>query len=88
MLMNFGGGMFINLGDGNWFTKLLGILSPFRFASEMMLRSLLKGLPYVDTICEQFDFTYKDQCLPIIVGYSCLYVFLGWIFTLIKARFL
>ena len=85
--MNFGGGMFINLSDGNWFTQTLGILSPFRFGSELMLRSLLKGLPYTETICEKFEFTYESWCLPVILSYTCFYIFLGWMFTVTKARY-
>ena len=55
IVFNFGAGLFTSLGPGaNWFVKMLGYISPFRYACEKMMRILLAGLPYVDQECDFF----------------------------------
>ena len=54
-IFNFGAGVFTNLGPGaSWIVKFIGYISPFRYQVEYLLRVLLKGLPYVDQICDYF----------------------------------
>ena len=88
MVLNFGGGLFVNLGSSNWFITFLGYVSPFRYAGENLLRTLLNGLPYKDIVCENLNYTYKQKCLPIIVGYTGFFFVLSWTVTVIKSKFL
>lgn len=60
MVFLFGSGIYVNLKTANAFIKLLGYVSPFRYTIEPMMRSLLKGLDYVDDICDHYDFTFKE----------------------------
>ena len=49
MMFSFGGGNFVNLGPGaNWFVKFIGYVSPFRYTSERLMRTLLHKRAYVD----------------------------------------
>lgn len=89
IILNFGGGTFANLGSGaNWFVKFIGYISPFRYAIEMLLRCMLKGLWYIDQICEFYSYTYKGKCIWICLGFAGFFVSISYIATIIKSRFL
>ena len=58
MIFLFGSGIYVNLKTANAFISFLGYVSPFRYTIEPMMRSLLSGLDYADSICEYYDFTF------------------------------
>lgn len=88
MMFSFGGGNFVNLGPGaNWFVKLIGHVSPYRYTSERLMRTLLKGRSYVDAVCDYLDYTYHNQTIPIMFGFACGFFTLSWVVTIIKAKF-
>ena len=88
-VLNFGGGTFANLGSGaNWFVKLIGYVSPFRYSIELLLRCMLKGLWYLDQVCEFYEYTYKAKCVWICLGFALFFSVTSYLATIIKSRFL
>jgi hypothetical protein len=76
-----------NLGpDASWFVKGLGFLSPFRYGVERMLRILLEGYSYVDEVCDFFNYTFKEKCIPIIIGFAVLFTVFSFVANLIKSK--
>ena len=86
IIMMFGCGQFINLVTASWFIKFLGYISPFRYTIELLMRSLLKDLNYVDSLCSFYDFTFKNEAFYIISGMAIGFFIMGWIAILIRSR--
>ena len=86
MVFLFGSGIYVNLKTANAFIKFLGYVSPFRYTIEPMMRSLLKGLPYVDDITDHYDFTFKEQAVPISIYIAVGIFILGWIIIIQKSK--
>jgi len=84
--MVFGCGLFANIKDSTWLVEFVGLISPFRYAMELMMRTLLQGLPFLDPICDAFSFTFNTWAW-IITGIFCISFFLlGWMVIVLMAR--
>lgn len=44
-ILNFGAGIYVNLGTANWFVKGITVISPMRYATELLYRRALTGEP-------------------------------------------
>lgn len=55
---NFGSGMFANNGTNNIFVKFLSWISPFRYASESMMRTMLRGKENVSFIYDIYKYNF------------------------------
>ena len=59
--------------------KVLTVISPFRYASESMMRSMLSGKRFSEKIYDQFKFDYgQDMCNMAILLSAVLFFFMGW----------
>ena len=43
MLMMFGCGLYANISDSSFLVEFMGWISPFRYAMEIMMRTILEG---------------------------------------------
>ena len=78
MFQVYGSGVYTSLKDANWFVKFLGYTSPFRYANERLMRLALKDLSFQDQICDFYDYTYKDEVIPISILFIVIFFFFGW----------
>jgi len=82
----YGCGVYVNLKTGPWYIKALGYISPFRYLIEKLMRTLLKGLDYEDSICENYDWNYKQKVIPISLLFFIIFFFLSWVSIVLKAK--
>ena len=90
MVFLFGSGFYVNLKTANWFIKFLGYISPFRYTIEPLLRIMLRGLDFpndADTVCDYYDFNFKDKAVPIALGLAVGFFLLAWFVIVIKAKY-
>jgi hypothetical protein len=86
-VFQFGGGLFASLGPGaNEVVKVIGWVSPFRYACEKMLRVMLNGLWYVNIPCDLLKYNNNDLCFPVLVSMALGFFLLSGASYLIKAR--
>ena len=65
--------------DTNWLTRAIGLISPFKYSSEIFMSILLHGLAYKDEVLEQFSFVVGlKECKVLCVLFVLAYFFLGW----------
>lgn len=80
-IFNMGAGQNINLGKGvNYLAKLVSILSPIRYATEMLMRIILQGKPHELAVLNSLGMTNGDTyCMLALTGF-CLALFaMGWV---------
>lgn len=62
-ILNFGSGLWVHNKTTNVIIKSIGWASPFRYATEALLRVLLVDKMYADKVLEQFDYNVgTDVC--------------------------
>ena len=89
VIMNFGSGFFINNNTDNVFVIFLSKISPFRYASEVMMRCFLKEKPQQDQILNSFDFTLGTAgCIGMSILFLICFFILSWLSITYKARLL
>jgi len=79
-------GVYVNLKTGPWYIKFMGYISPFRYTCEKLMRILLRGLPYVDTICDNYAWTYDTQITSINLIFLLVFFFIGWFVIVYKSK--
>ena len=83
-----GGGLFTNVGpSSNIIVRTMGYISPIRYTTERLLRILLNTKPYLNYMCNYFDYTYEGWCLPIVALVAVVFFFSSGTTYLVKARF-
>lgn len=87
LAFNFGSGLFASNNGANFVIKFLAWISPFRYASESMMRTFLKDKDNVQVIFDRYNYDYGSAyCIMM-----CAFLFLGffalsWIAIEVKAR--
>lgn len=80
ILFNFGSGIFINNNSTNVIVKFLTWISPFRYASEALMRCFLKDKANIDMIYTQFNYTLgADKCIYVCLGFMVAFFLMSWI---------
>ena len=79
-------GVYVNLKTAPWYIKFLGFISPFRYSCELLMRILLAGLSYKDSICDNYDWTYKEKGVFISIFFVVLFFLMSWAGIILKAR--
>jgi hypothetical protein len=88
MIMNFGAGMTVNVGQGaSPVVRAISYISPNRYSGEMVLRTLLAGKEGEQLILNYYgyDWGYKRCMIGILVIFSVYYI-LGWIAMCCRAK--
>ena len=84
-----GGGLFTNVGPkANFVVHSMGLISPVRYSTEHLLRILLKDKEYLTYMCDFFDYTYKQWCLPNVAAVALVFFLYSGMTYLMKAKFL
>ena len=86
MVWLFGSGFYVNLKTANWFIKFLGYISPFRYISEKLLRILLNGLSYADSVCDFYDFNFNENIIKIALCFTLGFFLLSWFMIVLKSK--
>jgi len=84
--MMFGCGLYANIKDSTLLVQFIGWISPYRYATEMMVRTLLSGLPFVDPICDELSFTFKTWAWVITFFFNAAFFFLAWLVIVLMGR--
>ena len=82
-----GSGMFLSLKGAKAIVTYLGIISPFRYAIESLLRALLHKVAYVDLVCDAYGYTFKERVIPISLSIFGVFFVLGWFVMVFRARY-
>ncbi len=82
-----GSGMFLSLKGAKKFVKFLGLISPFRYSIERLLRTLLHNVWYTDMLCNHYEYNYKEKVVPISLSFLLIFFILGWIVMGIRGLF-
>ena len=89
ILFDFGAGALTNLGNANWFCKMLGVVSPLRYSCELLMRALLRGNPgeVQDFVLDFYSYNYGEtRCYLMLAAFTVLYFFVAWLVLTLKAR--
>ena len=79
LFMNFGSGFFINSGTSNLIVQIICWLSPFRYAVEALLRTLLMEKEYGDRVLKQFNFDLgRENCKAAVALSAFLFFIFAW----------
>ena len=85
-MLIYGCGVYVNLKTAPIYIKFLGWISPFRYTCEKLMRTLLDGLVYKDQICDNYDWNYKNEVLPISLMFLVIFFFVSWFAVVYKAK--
>lgn len=84
IIFNFGSGIFINNNSTNVIIKFLTWISPFRYASEAMMRTFLTGKANVDQLFEHFNYTLGTrECVNI----GLVFMVIFFVFSFLSVQY-
>ena len=79
VLIYFGGGPFYNhKGNNNYAMIFFEQISPFRYASEIMMRVMLNDVPHKDWLLNYYEHTEDEKCLPKLFFFFILCFSISW----------
>ena len=86
ILFTFGGGLYVNTGEGmNLFVALISALSPMRYSSELLLRQILKEKSGAFFMLESLGFTWGNTaCVQRLLLFSFTCFIVGWISLVLR----
>ena len=87
-MLNFGGGMIANVGSGaNFFIRFLGYVSPVRYGCELLMCTIMKGMPILPLARKTFGYEFEHStCLYCLGGFFLFSFIAGWIMIIARSK--
>ena len=81
VLIYFGGGAFTNYNDEETIIQdFFQTISPFRYAGELMMRTMLDGYDKKEAILTTLGFNCgEDNCWPRLLAFFCFVFIASWV---------
>lgn len=75
----FGGGAFANYqGNPHLLQQFFTVISPFKYATEIMTAIMLDGLHFKSRTMEVFDMNYGDDCVGRLGVFFLFWFLFAW----------
>lgn len=83
----FGGGAFTNYdGNANLLQQFFAVISPFKYATEIMMGIMLNNIEYKQRTLDFFDMKQGDNCIPRLIIFFIFWFSFAWFALWFRSR--